>query len=182
VSYIFDKIPYFRCKVRREFTTNFKRWKGRYLDGIAVAVRMQRGLSIYFQVWIQNGRGSGAMFLLPIQALVHKPCKMPRTEMIQPWNVFSPDFSCSRIDLFYQSRAYVGPDDKSGSYMMTFDFTGNELADDVEQHKCLHLIAVDDGWFAAVPNNRLRIEDTAFLEASHMRPDFEVLTKEFHSE
>ena len=184
MSYIFDKIPYFRCKVRREFTANLLRYEGEYLDAIAVGVRMQRGLSIYFQVWIQDGDGAGAMFLLPIQALVISPCLIPDNNSIQPWDVFSSDFTCCRIELFYRSKAYLLPDRLEGRYMMTFDFTGNELADDLEQHKHLHLMSVDEGWIAAVPNNRILIEDMAFLDkgVTEKRPDFLSLATEFRSE
>jgi hypothetical protein len=184
LSYLFDRIPYFRCQVRREFTTNLKRHHGEYLHGIAVGVRMQRGLSLYFQVWLQAGVGAGAMFLLPIQALVTKPCELPDSNVVQPWDVFSPDFTCARLELFYRSVAYVLPTRARGRYVMTFDFTGNELADDLEQHKHLHLLAMDGGWYAAMPNNRLLIEDLAFLDdgVTHERPDFESLATEFRSE
>jgi hypothetical protein len=92
----------------------------------------------------------GAMFLLPIQALAMKPCELPDAMYVQPWDVFSADFTCTRIELFYRSVAYVLPMRMRGRYLMTFDFTGNELADDVEQHKHLHLIAMDAGWLAAI--------------------------------
>lgn len=184
MSYIFDRIPFFHCKVRREFTVNLKAYKGKYLDAIAVGVRMQRGLSIYFQVWLQDGVGAGAMFLLPIQALVTKPCKFPESKLVQPWDVFSSDFSCSRIDLFYRSRAYILPNRLPGRYLMTFEFTGNELSENLEQHKAAHLIAMDEGWLCAVPNNRLLIEDLAFLDkgATKKNPGFVSLAPEFYSE
>lgn len=183
MSFIFDEIPYFKCKVRREFTANLLRYQGEYLDAIAVGVRMQRGLSIYFQVWFQDGLGAGAMFLLPIQAIVTKPCELPEKHLIQPWDVFGPTFTCARLNLLYQSKTYVLPERLPGRYLMTFDFTGNELADDLEQHKHLHLISMDDGWFAAVPNNRMLIEDKAFISGVTMdRPDFESLVPEFRSE
>lgn len=184
MSYIFDKIPFFHCKVRREFTVNLKEYLDEYLDGIAVGVRCQRGLSLYFQIWLQDGVGAGAMFLLPIQALVTKPCQIPDRKLVQPWDVFSSDFSCSRIDLFYRSRAYLLPDHIPGRYLMSFDFIGNELADNLEQHKHLHLVAMDGGWFAAVPNNRLLIEDLAFLDkgVTQENPGFVSLATEFYSE
>ena len=59
-----------------------------------------------------------------------------------------------------------------------------DSADDTEQHKHLHLIRMDEGWLAAVPNNRLLIEDRAFqdLEATKERPDFCTLEREFFAE
>lgn len=184
MAYIFGPIPYFRCKVRREFTCNLEAHQGEYLDAVAVGIRCQRGLSLYFQVWLQDGPGAGAMFLLPIDALVFQPCDMPTKSMIQPWDVFSPDFGVTRIELFHRSRAYVLPDRAPGRYMMTVDFTGNELADDLEQHKHLHLIQMDGGWLAAVPNNRVLIEDLAFLDdgVTTERPDFKSLEPEFFAE
>lgn len=184
MSYICDRVPFFRCKVRREFTVNLKSHIGEYLDGMAVAVRCQRGLSLYFQVWLQDGPGAGAMFLLPIQALVHRECELPEKKLIQPWDVFSSEFTCFRIDLFHRSRTYLLPGHVPGRYMMSFDFAGNELADDLEQHKHLHLIAVDGGWFAAIPNNRVLIEDRAFLDRGVCRenPGFVSLAPEFFSE
>jgi hypothetical protein len=145
---------------------------------------MQRGMSIYFQVWFQKGVESGAMFLVPIQAIVWKSCDLPESVDIQPWDVFSSEFSCSRIELFNESGAFVLPKRLPGRYMMTFDFTGNELSDDLEQHKMLHLIRVDGGWFSAVPNNRVLIEDMAFLDngATKERPDFTSLSLQFKSE
>lgn len=184
MSFIFDSIPYFRCKVRREYTCNMQRHQGEYLDAVAVGVRMQRGLSIYFQVWFQDGVGAGAMFLLPIEAICFEPCPMPDKNLIQPWDVFGPMFTVTRIELFHRSRAYLLPARAPGRYMMTFDFTGNELADDLEQHKHLHLIRMDGGWLAAVPNNRVLIEDLAFLDhgVCTERPDFTSLSGEAHSE
>jgi len=184
VSYIFAPIPYFGCMVRREFTVNLTKHEGEYLNAVAVGVRMQRGLSLYFQTWLMDGYGAGAMFLVPIQAIVTKPCeRLPNAE-VQPWDVFSPDFTVTRIDLFHRTRMYQLPARKPGRYMMTFDFTGNELADDLEQHKHLHLCALDDGHIIAVPNNRLLVHDPAFIVDGVMkdRPDFISLAPEFFAE
>jgi hypothetical protein len=182
--YIFGQIPFFPCLVRREFTTNLQRGHGDFLSAIAVGVRMQRGLSVYFQVWFQEGDAAGAMFSVPIQALVHSRCEIPDPSYVQPWDVFSSHFTCMRMDLFYRSRCYLLPNRLPGRYVMTFDFEGSDLAEFQEQHKHLHLVAAEGGWFAAVPNNRLLIEDHAFLDGGvgQKRPDFTSLAPEFYSE
>lgn len=184
MAYVFAPVPYFACKVRREFTVNLKKHHGDYLDAVAVGVRMQRGLSLYFQTWLMDGYGAGAMFLLPIQALVMRECAVLGNAAVQPWDVFSPDFTVARLDLFHRSRMYQLPERKPGRYMMTFDFTGNELADDLEQHKHLHLCALDEGQIIAVPNNRLLVEDPAFIVGgvTKERPDFVSLATEFYAE
>lgn len=184
MSHIFDAIPYFKALLRREFTVNLQRHHGQYLPVHVVGVRMVRGRSIWFQTWIQDGYGAGAMFLVPIHALALKPCQRPPTLLVQPWDVFSPHFSVSTIPLFKDTTAYLLPGRHRGRYLMTFDFIGTDLADDIEQHKHLHLLAMEGGWLAAVPNNRVLIEDTAFIEKGVMteKPDFVSLGHEFWAE
>ena len=182
MSYIFDKVPYFKGYVRREFTRNLEDGFGDFLPAVFVGVRCQRGLSLYFQAWL-TGYGAGACFLAPIHACVAKPCEMPPKELIQPWDVFSPDFGVSRIDLFHRSRIYAIPHREPGRYLMTFDFTNNELADDLEQHKHLHLVEFDGGHFGAFPNNRLLFEDLAFFDkVAEEKPDFAALKAGYYSE
>ena len=182
MSYIFDQVPYFRCLVRREFTRNLEAGVGGYISAIAVGVRCQRGLSLMFQCWLQEEPGAGGMFLVPIHGICWKPCMRPQNDEVQPWDVFSETFGVARIDLFHRIRAYVMPRRLPGRYMFTFDFTGNDLADDVEQHKHLHVIKLDDGWFGAYPNNRLLIESDAYVMATDKRPDFVALGHEFSGE
>lgn len=184
MSYVFDRIPYFRCLVRREFTVNHTAHRGEYLKAVAVGVRCQRGLSLYFQCWIVDAYATGAMFLLPIDALCFTPCEIPKKHLIQPWDVFSPDFGVSRIELFHRTRAFLLPGHHPGRYLFTLDFTGNELADDIDQHKNLHVLKMDGGWLAAVPNNRVLIDDPAFLDnpVCKERPDFQSLEPEYFAE
>lgn len=184
MSYIFDGIPYFKALLRREFTVNLQRHHGEYLPVHVVGVRMVRGRSIWFQTWIQDGYGAGAMFLVPIHALATKPCKRPPAHLVQPWDVFSPHFTVARIPLFQDTPVHLLPGRLPGRYLMTFDFEGTDLADDIEQHKHLHLLAMQGGWFAAVPNNRVLVEDTAFIERGVMteKLDFVSLGHEFWAE
>ena len=45
-----------------------------------------------------------------------------------------------------------------GQYMFTLDWYGHEDAEEAGDggHKCAHVIALDDGNFAAQPNNRIQ--------------------------
>lgn len=76
MAYVVGSIPYFRCLVRREFTTNLARYAGEYIPAVAYGVRCMRGHSLWFQVMLMEpGEGrpnntGGASFFLPIQALV----------------------------------------------------------------------------------------------------------------
>jgi hypothetical protein len=67
------------------------------------------------------------------------------------------------------------PERLDARYLFTIDFEGNALANDFQQHKQLHLLQVNEGWFAAVPNNRVLSVDTAFEKPCENLPRFESL-------
>ena len=63
-----------------------------------------------------------------------------------------------------QSGKYIGKDKKwhSGSYLFTVDFAHPESnivdtdhSEIPHEHKCAHIMALDDGNYAAQPNNRI---------------------------
>jgi hypothetical protein len=72
------------------------------------------------------------------------------------------------IKMIYFSRRKVK---RSGKYLFTLDWTigdFNELnfgyADVPGQHKCGHVIELDDGNYAIQPNNRLKVFETEFVD------------------
>jgi hypothetical protein len=183
VSYIFASIPYFRCLVRREYTRDLKDGHGEYYEAVAHGVRCLRGHSLWFQTILTSGPGSGAAFLLPIQALVTQPCE-PAGEMtyVQPWDVFSSDFGVTQLDFLARGRVEVLPARLPGRYRFTIDFIGSDLAEDPDQHKHLHVVHLDNGLIGAFPNNRLLWSDPAFWTVTQERPDFLSLSSEFRAE
>ena len=182
MSFIFDAIPYFRCLVRREYTKNFKSGHDEYFEGVAHAVRCVRGDSLLFQTMLTSGEGAGAAFLLPIEALVTKPCPVVDTTIVQPWDVFSSTFGVSELPFVARGKVNVLPDKAPGQYRFTIDFIGSDLAEDPEQHKHLHVIFREDGLITAYPNNRILWSDPAFWTITTEKPKFESLSNEFRAE
>lgn len=172
-----------RCLVRREFTRNLVDGHGQYLAAHILGIRCQEAASLQFQVRFEDPSCAGAMFCLPIQALCWKPCLIPDQELIQPWDTFSSTFSVHEFALMKRGRAQLlnvrqihGHQERIESrYLFTLDFEGNALADDFEQHKQLHVIQTEGGWFAAVPNNRVLFIDEAFSKPCETLPRFESL-------
>lgn len=184
MSYILADTPQIiRCLVRKEFTQNHQRGHGQYLKTHILGVRCQEAASLQFQVRFDEPEYAGAMFCLPIQALCWKPCELPDTELIQPWDTFSSHFTVHEFGLWRRGNAQLlnvrgirpWADRLEAKYLFTLDFEGNALANDFEQHKQLHLLQVEAGWFAAVPNNRLLSVDEAFEKPCEMLPRFESL-------
>lgn len=176
--------------VRKEFVQNFQSGKGEYIEAHLLGVRCQEGASLQFQVRFQQPGYAGAMFCLPIQALCWKPCDAPPSELVQPWDVFSSTFAVHEFRLLRNSRAWLlnvrqcegYPARIEAKYLCTVDFCDSALADCFEQHKQLHLLKVSGGWLAAVPNNRLLSDDSAFGKLSDELPKFQSLAADFCGE
>lgn len=188
MSRFFASIPYLKCLVRKEYTRDLKDGHGEWLQALAIAVECRRGRMLGFQVLFtgQDANGNsvptaGAMFRVPIEAICSKPCERPPVGFA-PWDCLSDEFSVVTLDFIREMRAYVLPGRWPGRYLFTVHQARSDLTDDPEQSKQMHVIQMDDGWFAAVPNSRLLIEDLAFFEATKERPDFAVLTHAFSAE
>jgi hypothetical protein len=172
-----------RCLVRAEFCQNHRSRKGQYLRAHILGIRCQEAASLQFQIRFDEPSMAGAMFCLPIQALCWQPCELPDVELIQPWDTFSSTFAVHEFALWKRGNAQLlnvrniqpYPDRLSARYLWTLDFAGNALADDFEQHKQLHVLQVEAGWFAAVPNNRVLSIDTAFAKPCETLPQFQSL-------
>lgn len=172
-----------RCLVRAEFVQNHQSGQGEYLKAHILGVRCQEAASLQFQVRFDEPEIAGAMFCLPIQALCWKPCELPDTELIQPWDTFSSTFCVHEFGLWKRGNAQLlnvrgiepYPPRIPARYLFTLDFAGNALADDFEQHKQLHVLQVEAGWFSAVPNNRVLSIDSAFSKPCESLPQFQSL-------
>lgn len=179
-----------RCLVRAEFLHNLQSHHGKFHQAHILGVRCQPAASLQFQVRFDDPEFSGAMFCLPIQALCWQECPQPPSELVQPWDTFSADFTVHEFSLWSRGNALLlnvrqcrgYPERLPGRYLFTLDFCGNALADDFEQHKQLHVIQVEGGWFAAVPNNRVLSVDEAFSKPCQTLPRFESLAHLLSSE
>ena len=172
-----------RCLVRAEFVQNHTTGHGAYLKAHILGIRCQEAASLQFQVRFDEPEYAGAMFCLPIQALCWRPCELPDTELIQPWDTFSPTFTVHEFGIWKRGNAQLlnvrgiklYPPRIPARYLFTLDFAGNALADDFEQHKQLHVLQVEAGWFAAVPNNRVLSIDSAFSKPCESLPQLQSL-------
>jgi hypothetical protein len=187
MAYLMAPIPYLRCLVRREFTRNRQDRHGEYIPAVAYGIRCVRGESLWFQCMLMepedgspNNTG-GASFLLPIEALCTRSCDPPADlGYVQPWDTFSSDFGI--CEFAFLGAAYILPARVPAQYRFTIDFTGTDLADDAEQHKCLHVCELETGLIGAFPNNRVLWRDDAFWKLMDQQPDFVSLNGEFRAE
>lgn len=182
MAYVLGDIPFFDCMVRAEYTRNHVDRHGEFYPAVAHAVRCVRGQSLWFQT-ILTEKHAGAAFMVPIEALVWKPCEMPADmTYVQPWDVFSSDFGVCQMSFVSRGATYILPERIEAQYRFTLDFTGSDLADHVEQHKSLHLNFLSNGLIGAFPNNRVLWRDDAFYRVAKDKPDFTSLAGEYRAE
>jgi hypothetical protein len=140
---------------------------------------------------------NGAIFYrLPITAFIqrgYEPKAVPtrRLDELQLWNCFSYYPAVCSWDIIQgTSGKYIGKDKKwhHGKYLFTVDFAhpesnilDTEHSEIPHEHKCAHILALDDGNYAAQPNNRL-IWDLPSFTVKENIPDWKVQTSEWNVE
>lgn len=107
----------------------------------------------------------GALFSrLPVWAFSSKTarCNSITPQALEPWGVIGDKTQITVIDYFKDYWPYVGKLREWGRYLFSFEPLGGGFSEDPEQSKTLHLIALDTGAFAILPNNELLWEDKHF--------------------
>lgn len=166
--YLNASIPRLECLVREEFLYNLQQPPGQFVEATVIGVSSIAGRALGFHALLDNG---AMLWRLPIHALAHLTTAPPMDlRTLELWDCFSYDVAVTRFDYLAESRMAVFlPDGKTypGSYVVTVDWCGNPDSEDPGPggHKCAHLVALDNGCYAAQPNNRC-----CFAEPSKVRP------------
>ena len=193
MAYLNANIPPTYAQIRREYLYDLKKHRGEVEDCIIFGLSAITGRSILWLAIMENG---AIFYRLPISAFIQKgfdPDRVPRRRLdeLQLWNCFSYYPSVHRWDILDgQAGKYIGKDKKwhPGKYLFTVDFAhpeSNILDTDhseiPHEHNCAHIIALDDGNFAAQPNNRCIWDIPSFTVKDYI-PDWKVQTNEWNVE
>lgn len=173
-------VPRFYCWLRKEFLYNGARGEGEFIRVCVFGVASIYGRALGFHLLAENG---ALFWRLPIHALCHKQ-DAPKLalDLLQMWDCFSYDLSCTVFERLQDSRVQVRLKDNKkvgGQYLFTLDWYGHEDAEEAGDggHKCAHLIALDDGNYCAQPNNRLQFFCPAFVTPFQEKPDYQTNTR-----
>jgi len=114
-----------------------------------------------------------------------------RLDELELWNCFSYYPSVTSFDILDgQSGKFFGKDKKThrGAYLFTVDWAHPESnivdtdhSEIPHEHKCAHILALDDGNYAAQPNNRILWDIPSFTVKDEV-PDWKVQTSEWNVE
>lgn len=138
--------------------------------------------SLGFHVLLENGaRWSD----LPLHALAHSryAADLPLEEL-SLWDAFGHEVTATAYeylrDLEVKARLRSGRVE-AGVYVCSFDWINSGFSLEPVQHKEIHLIALDNGNYALLPNYRLLFSDPSFTVPA-TPPKYIPQSKAWHSE
>jgi hypothetical protein len=139
--------------------------------------------SLGFHALLENGaRWSD----LPLHALAHKQGapELPLEEL-SLFDAFGYDITVTEYEylreLEVEAKLRSGRKEL-GVYVLSLDWIRNGWSDFPAQHKELHLIALDSGGFAVLPNYNCRFREASFVDPTQPLPPYRAQSTVWHSE
>jgi len=193
VSALLANLPNTKVYVRKEYLMDFKGGHGEFVEGHWVTVKSIPGRAFYFETYLPE---YAALFdKLPISAFVNEP-KKPEPDLplqdLQFWNamdygvtaIYKQFIGSMDFEIFTRSHKVI-----KGTYVLTLD-NYHESADEIdyctsevpEEHKSFNIIELENGQYAAYPNNRMRVYDNSLTPNNPKNPDFKVSTEYYQVE
>jgi hypothetical protein len=193
MAYLNANIPVQYAQIKKEYLYDLKKHHGKVCDCVIFGISSITGRAILFHALMENG---AVFYRLPISAFIQQGfdrARVPeqRLDELELWNSFSYYPAVTTYDfLSGSSGKYIGKDKKwyYGRYLFTIDWAhpdANILNSDhseiPHEHKCAHILALDNGNYAAQPNNRLIWDISSFTVKDEI-PDWKVQTSEWDVE
>jgi hypothetical protein len=188
MSFLVLNLPPIHCYIRKEFLYDFQKGHGEFVPCIWVSLKTIRGQAFRIESYLPQ---YGALYdKLPLHAYVSRTDDLGDflpLDYLQIWDSFSHHATIIKKSFMGNLSAKFFAKDKkwySGNYLFTvdnaspdpniIDTTYSEVAED---HKSFNFIELDNGQYAAQPNNRTLFLDPASNPKELLFPDFKVCTK-----
>jgi hypothetical protein len=192
MSYLNANIPPIYCKIKKEYLYDLREHQGETEDCVVFGLGSISGRALLFHCLLTNG---AIFWRLPISAFVQRGSgsslhkrKMEHQDLedLQLWNSFSYYPSVTVFDFLKGQRCKYFSKNKNkvyhGEYLFTVDWahpesniSDTEHSEIPDQHKCGHVLALDNGNYAVMPNNRILWSIPSFTTSS-LVPDYKVQT------
>ncbi len=180
--YLNADIPPFYALLRKEYLYDLKQHRGEFVPCCVFGVASIPTRAIMFHVMTENGAQVARM---PISAIVHKRTApaLP-LEVLELWDCFSYHVSVTCFEYLRGLKCRTFLRDRrwyDGEYCFTVDWCGSPMAEDPGDggHKNAHVLKLENGCYAAQPNNRIFWYEPAFITkpfADGARPDYRTNT------
>jgi hypothetical protein len=192
MAYLVGAMPPVHCYIRKEFLYDFEKGYGEYEPCVWVSIKSIRGQAFRIESYLPNY--AAVYDKLPLHAFVSRTENIDNTKFLpldtlQIWDCFSYDFTIIQKPFLRNLSAKFYAKDKNfyqGNYMFTvdhcapdFNIIDTSYSEWPEDHKSFNFIELDNGQYAAQPNNRCLFLDAASNPKELKFPDFKVCTKKY---
>lgn len=189
MAYLVHPLPLVHVFVKEEYLHDHQSHHGSVTPGIWISVKSVPGKALYFETLLTE---YGALYdKLPISAFEWKSVDIDLPlNVLQLWDCF--DYSITVIKKPILGRcAFYDKDNNShfGNYLFTIDNCHGDIgvidtnvAEYDPEHKSFNILKLDNGQFAAQPNNKIRWYDQSFIPDTMKTPTFKVCTQNYSVE
>ena len=189
MSFLVHPLPPENVFVRKEYLYDLEYGHGEFTPGLWISVKSTQHKALYFETLLTE---YGALYdKLPLSAFVWKTDHgdLP-LDVLQLWDCF--DYHLTVVEKPILSRCEFFGKDKNmhgGEYLFTIDnahpdksITDVNFSEHDPEHKSFNIIQLDNGQFAAQPNNRVIWNDSSLTPSKLLKPDFKVCTQNYRVE
>ena len=190
MAYLVHPLPPRQVWVKKEYLYDLEKGHGELTPGIWISVRSIQAKALYFETLLTE---YGALYdKLPLSAFVWKEDidwndQLP-LDVLELWDCF--DYNITVVEKPILGRCqFFGKDKKMhpGEYEFTIDTAHPDcsildvnFSEHDPEHKTFNVIALDNGQFAAQPNNRTVFLDNSLINNDNLKqPDFKVCTQNY---
>lgn len=190
MSFLVHNLPSVHVMVRKEYLYDHKEGHGEFTPGIWVSIKSVQGKALYIETLLTE---YGALYdKLPLSAFVWKTDLDYDLSLdtLQLWDCF--DYHITVIQKPILGRCEVFGKDKRmhpGDYMFTLDTCHSDknvldqnFSEYDPEHKSFNFVKLDNGQFAAQPNNRIIWHDSSLVLEDKKTPDFKVCSQNYKVE
>tara|TARA_Y200000002_G_scaffold378288_1_gene385364 strand:+ start:1391 stop:2032 length:642 start_codon:yes stop_codon:yes gene_type:complete len=186
MSFLVHPLPPIDVMVRKEYLYDLEKGHGEYTPGVWISVKSTMYKALYFETLLTE---YGALYdKLPLSAFVWKtPHGDLPLDTLQLWDCF--DYHLTVIEKPILARCEFFGKDKNmhpGEYMFSIDNAHPDASvldvnysEHDPEHKSFNIIKLDNGQYAAQPNNRVIFRDSSLTPSNLLQPDFKVCTQNY---
>ncbi len=191
MAFLVANLPPVKVFVKKEYLYDHEKGHGELVEGVWVTVKSIQGRALYFETYLPE---YGALYdKLPISAFVTSPNikdDLPLEEL-ELWDAFSYHITVIEKKNLGERCKYLAPSKKwyYGEYLFTIDschadtnILNVSYSEVPEEHKSFNILELDNGHYAAQPNNRCLFYEKSMTPSKMLQPDFKVSTKYYSVE
>ena len=191
MAFLVANLPPVKVYVKKEYLYDHEKGHGELVEGVWISVKSIQGRSLYFETYLPE---YGALYdKLPISAFVNSPDIKLNLELeeLELWDAFSYYITVIEKKNLGERCKYLAPSKKwyYGKYLFTIDschadtnILNVSYSEVPEEHKSFNILELDNGHYAAQPNNRCLFYEKSMTPSKMLQPDFKVSTKYYSVE